>query len=201
MTATGLAALAAIGGLWAQAVATNWSQQTAKDQLQQSRDDAEQRKRAQAQAVSYWAQEGKGGEWSLHIQNRSPDPVPWFTLTGLAYFYPDEKDGLKDWAVILDITTRGLAPCTEFIYTKRMFQQYFKDNARNDLIDDLGPIISVPQAQFADKDGHLWTRTPLDLEGWPDFMSMPLPDLPADVTRIIGSSGEPTTKAAAACGE
>jgi hypothetical protein len=39
--ATVVAAVAAIGGLWAQAVTTYWSQQTAKDHLEQSREEFE----------------------------------------------------------------------------------------------------------------------------------------------------------------
>ncbi|MET9044493.1 biotin-independent malonate decarboxylase subunit gamma [Streptomyces sp. NPDC004362] len=49
---TALAAFAAIGGLWAQTVATYWSQQTAKDQLEQSQEDSKRELRAQASRVS-----------------------------------------------------------------------------------------------------------------------------------------------------
>ncbi|MEU2427742.1 hypothetical protein ABZ619_43340 [Streptomyces sp. NPDC007851] len=62
VTATVIAAVAAIAGLWFQAVATYWSQQTAKDQLAQSGEANEQEKRQQAAEVAFW-QEGHQGYW------------------------------------------------------------------------------------------------------------------------------------------
>ncbi|MFE9018130.1 hypothetical protein ACFYNL_06085 [Streptomyces sp. NPDC007808] len=99
MTGTALAAIAAIGGLWAQAVATYWSQQTAKDQLAQSREDGNRELRAQASRVTFWIAATEDGP-RPHIANRSQDAVTavYIWHEGMVLALPD------------------LAPCTEIVY-------------------------------------------------------------------------------------
>lgn len=103
--ATMAAALAAIGGLWAQAVTTYWSQQTAKDQLEQSREDSDRDERAQAGRVTLWIAKTKNGP-RPHIANRSPDAVTNVVLEhpgGVGLILPD------------------LPPCTQVVYTPKPY--------------------------------------------------------------------------------
>ncbi|MFF7379413.1 hypothetical protein ACIP4Q_35585 [Streptomyces massasporeus] len=100
------AALAAIGGLWAQAVTTYWSQQTAKDQLEQSREDSDRDERAQAGRVTIWIAKTKDGP-RPHIANRSPDAVTNVVLehpSGAGLILPD------------------LPPCTQVVYTPKPYR-------------------------------------------------------------------------------
>lgn len=199
---TALAAVAAVGGLWASAIATYWSQQTAKDQLQQSQDDAEQERRAQAQAVSYWAEPASNG-WTVHTQNHSPDPVPWLPLTVETKIYEEVKDP-DGWTLAfakLKVVTSGLAPCTELIYAQSQFQDGSKWTAVLGTRDlQVGAIVSVPQARFTDKDGQAWMRTTQTLQPWPDIESLPEPRLLNRTTYEFGPSGVPEVKTTPSCG-
>lgn len=202
VTATGLAAIAAIGGLWAQAVATNLSQQTAKDQLNQSKDDAAEKQRAQAQAVSYWKEEGNNGEWSIHIQNRSLDPVPWFILTAEAKMRRQHSASEDGPNVVLHIETSGLAPCTELIYARRLFNSRLNYVAKISGSPNLewGSITSIPQARFADNDGRIWMRTAKSLKAYPTVTSIPKPSTRSKANWWGTPAGAPAEKAAASCG-
>lgn len=104
--ATVAAALAAVGGLWAQAVTTYWSQQTAKDQLAQSREDSDRDERAQAGRVTLWIAKTKSGP-RPHIANRSPDAVTNVVLehpSGVGLILPD------------------LPPCTQVVYMPKPYR-------------------------------------------------------------------------------
>lgn len=124
--ATALAAVAAIGGLWAQAVTTFWSQQTAKDQLRQSQEDQEKEERVQAMAVSLWvdrADDTDDTSWRLHILNRSPDPVPFMQA---AYLIRVGGGGSARALAVsgpanayLVVNTTRLAPCTELVFSSK----------------------------------------------------------------------------------
>ncbi|MES5824888.1 hypothetical protein [Streptomyces sp. RG80] len=209
MTGTALAAVAAVGGLWASAVATYWSQQTAKDQLQQSQEGAEQERRAQAQGVSYWAEPGRSG-WTVHIQNRSPDPVPWLSLTIETKIYAELKDpdGWDLRFAKLNVETTGLAPCTELIYKQSQFQDgasfwasFFEGLHPDDAGElQVSAIESVPQARFTDKDGQAWIRTAQTLQPWPNVESIPEPRLLHHTTIEFGPMGVPESKKTPSCG-
>lgn len=89
LTAVGLAAgpVAAIAGLWFQAVATYWSQQTAKDQLEQSRKDDERDRQEQAALVNFWevVSDTDSSSGTFHVINRSPDPVGNVVVLGSVF--------------------------------------------------------------------------------------------------------------------
>ncbi|QJT05928.1 hypothetical protein G9272_41035 [Streptomyces asoensis] len=161
MGGTGLAAVAAIGGLWAQAVTTYWSQQAAKDQLQQSRDDSENEERGQAKAVSVWV-DGTLSSWRLHILNRSPDPVPELTVVfdGRLKFEADKDPDLDTGPVTRFYAgTSRLAPCTELIFTPKAV-----DRVWNVADGSLGGAVrastfgELRYSLFVDRDGRRWQR-------------------------------------------
>ncbi|MFJ9817798.1 hypothetical protein ACIRU3_21540 [Streptomyces sp. NPDC101151] len=158
MAGTGIAAIAAIGGLWAQAVATYWSQQTAKDQLAQSREDSDAEQRAQAARVTFWIDERDG---LAHFANTSSDPV-----SDPAFLVGQESDG----RYVAVYALPSLAPCTEAIL---QFTGLELDIARH--IDPAippgrkGAILSWrsyhgPMAlAFVDRAGIRWVRSPTGL--------------------------------------
>ena len=123
---TALAAVAAIGGLWAQAVATYWSQQTAKDQLAQSQDNSDTEQRAQAARVTFWIDERDG---LPHFVNTSSDPV-----SDTAFLVEQEPDG----RYVAVYALSPLAPCTETIL---QFTGVELDIARH---IDLGRVSKAP---------------------------------------------------------
>ncbi|WP_413754794.1 hypothetical protein [Streptomyces sp. MMBL 11-3] len=122
MGGTALAALAAIGGLWAQAVASYWSQETAKDQLSQSRDASEQELQRQAQLVSSWVEKGGGyGKRRVHILNRSRDPVSAVTF----YIHLYGRFPNVDVRPSYTFDDFGdLGPCTELVYEEADFRAW-----------------------------------------------------------------------------
>ncbi|MFC8093384.1 hypothetical protein [Streptomyces sp. NPDC057301] len=158
MTATALAAVAAIGGLWAQAVTTYWSQQTAKDQLQQSRQEGEKAERAQAETVSAWI-EGSPRFWQVHVLNRSSDPVPRILvgLTGTVQF----GDSVQASAVF-EVSTSRLAPCTELIFSPDQLSDRWMPRGGGEMrtIDGGAAFVDfIAATTFVDRDGRSWVRT------------------------------------------
>ncbi|MFD9495155.1 hypothetical protein ACFWA1_27205 [Streptomyces sp. NPDC060005] len=202
MAATALAAVAAIGGLWASAVATYWSQQTARDQLQQSRDDAEKDERAQAVAVSAWL-DGTKSAWAVHILNRSPDPVPQMTVAFFSYVafkkvnerdFPLGYDRLK-----LSIQTARLGPCTELIYSPEQVNPTWDRGMTSKKITPVSLFASrIEIAAFTDRDGRGWWRTPdKGLERDHPLGELPALPKPRWTNQLVD---DPVVKKAASCG-
>ncbi|MER5363620.1 hypothetical protein [Streptomyces sp. NPDC002785] len=171
-----LAAIAAIGGLWAQGVGTYWGQETAKDQLAQSKDDDARRARKQAEKVTYWGGGGSAFEWggtgmigsasdgsgALHVLNRSPDPIPYMHI-GIEINKKDLEGDIERsyWYVAL----RNLPPCTHLEY-----REY--DLQLGSIQADLDPptlsnqkgIWSPIVMRFTDAGGVDWLRTKTSLK-------------------------------------
>lgn len=177
--------MAAIGGLWFQAVGTYWSQQTAKDQLQQSHDDAEQALRSQAARVTFWQVEtGRRGGAQVHLLNRSRDPVTGVEVRFEAYGDSGRAGGLY----IRDST---LPPCTESTYEEKNLRYVLWEKGAT-----VGEGLSGWQAftmDFTDSDGTSWHRTPVSLTRIDRIAH------PANKSGV-GYVGRPTLKHVADCG-
>ncbi|GAA5032453.1 hypothetical protein [Streptomyces siamensis] len=207
---TALGALAAVGGLWAQAVATYWSQQAAKDQLQQSREDGEREKRAQATAVSYWP-EYDGDHWKLHVQNRSADPAPNLQLAFVHVVVvrrfavpPGPTRILNPEPVVFLLNTHRLGPCTELIYSskqieKDIFPKGDLENQPSWIFQRSTRFIYVIGAEFSDRDGQFWLRTPTKLE-LSTRRGIPIP-VRYRQDAVGGLVDEPEVKKVALCGD
>ncbi|MGW6487139.1 hypothetical protein [Streptomyces sp. NPDC055056] len=190
--------MAAIGGLWASAVATYWSQQTARDQLQQSRDDAEKDERAQAVAVSAWY-EGIDSQWTVHVLNRSPDPVPALkvTFSGRVVFekfngYLPKGKWERAW---LTVETSRLAPCTELIYSPRQIShtwtRYPEERVERPTFQVF--LSGIDSTEFTDREGRNWWRDRTELKrGSPPWRPAPQWE--------NGTIDDPVVKEAASCG-
>ncbi|WRZ95626.1 hypothetical protein OHB54_45485 [Streptomyces sp. NBC_01007] len=151
---TALAAVAAIGGLWAQAVATYWSQETAKDQLSQSRDDAEHEVQQQARLVSSWTEQGEAhGKRRLHIMNRSRDPV-YSVIFETRLVVLEKVTSPVMWAVTMD---GDLGPCTELVYDEAKFHVLNGDPLL-DYNSIPGTALFVEKLSFTDRAGIRWER-------------------------------------------
>jgi hypothetical protein len=140
ISATAVAAVAAIGGLWAQALATYWDSRTAKDQLSQSQDDSEKEKRSQASHVAYWTEITDDSKVLQHVLNRSPDPVTGTVLYIRASGAP----------VITALFVPTLQPCSETI-----LKWTWPDN------NETNPNHSINGTTFllfVDRNGISWKR-------------------------------------------
>ncbi|MFG3026909.1 hypothetical protein ACGFZQ_52165 [Streptomyces sp. NPDC048254] len=141
-----IAAIAAIAGLWFQAVATYWSQETAKDQLQQSKEDGERQDREQALRVAYWVEGDQSFEPRvIHVINRSLDPVTNVKLI-------IEGTGVRD-AVYQFSEVR---PCAEILLPDTIMET------------DRGTTLRdwdwrIREIAFTDRTGRGWRRTSASL--------------------------------------
>ncbi|MFC8248001.1 hypothetical protein [Streptomyces chartreusis] len=151
-----LAGVAAISGLWFQAVATFWSQEIAKDQLEQSREEDAREVRAQAEQVTFWVENQDG---SLHVANRSASRIPHLEVLffptlrsrGLQAYgkgeVPDVEDGVAMQA--------ALSPCTEYVWGNRSLRSGFP-SAPLDVINFKQIIVEL---HFFDQNGLIWQLT------------------------------------------
>lgn len=167
MTGTTLAAIAAVGGLWAQAVASYWTQQTAKDQLSESRDDDVRRARDQASKVTYWGGGGSAFDWggtgtqpaggtgtgALHVLNRSPDPIPAAEIA----LTIRRKTSSTTWVIPLS----NIPPCTHLAYPQtKMFLGLIHAAGEERPKVYEGDNMWTPVAMhFTDTQGRQWRRT------------------------------------------
>ncbi|GAA2511714.1 hypothetical protein GCM10010406_54910 [Streptomyces thermolineatus] len=153
----GAAAIAAIAGLWFQAVATYWSQQTAEDQLAQSREEGEREVRAQASRVTAWAEDPVGeGIGEVHILNRSPDPVTWIAVVLVLA----EQAGGPMTSVTL--RRNDLGPCTEVVYPLKTLRWSPVYRAGEKLVTPRRSLVDA--LYFVDRAGHAWKRSSGSLE-------------------------------------
>jgi hypothetical protein len=160
------AALAAIVGLWFQAVATYWSQQTAKDQLEQSREDGDREKREQASRVTAWFEDQyEISKAKIHVLNRSPDPVGRVDIVLL--LDTGKLDGkIQNWRLV----RHSLEPCTELVYPVKGMKLKPWDSYR-----DSGTwstpsfMLGLAQMYFYDRDGRNWIREGGNLSEQDDY--------------------------------
>jgi hypothetical protein len=177
LTGAALAAIAAVGGLWAQAVATYWSQQIAKDQLSQSRDEEARQVRSQAAKVTYWGGGGSAFEWggtgtltsagdgstALHVLNRSPDPVPYVDIAIEITGKNIQNDIQSE---IWIISLRSLPPCTHIEYQDSNLTLGFiqADGEEPSTLANLEGIWEPTSMHFTDTKGVEWLRTESSLK-------------------------------------
>ncbi|MEU0786499.1 hypothetical protein ABZ341_33595 [Streptomyces sp. NPDC006173] len=100
-----IGAIVAIGGLIFTGVATYYSAVVARQQLDQVKEDRQEQGRAQASRVTTWA-DGRG-VGTLHIANRSPDPVSDVTLI------LDVSTNPESWGVKVAMNLWVLPPCSD----------------------------------------------------------------------------------------
>ncbi|MFD6551632.1 hypothetical protein [Streptomyces sp. NPDC058398] len=160
----GLAAVAAIGGLWAQAVATYWTQQTALDQLSQSREDSEREEQAQASQVTFWLEDTTPNKApALHILNRSLD-----TVTNVVVNIRGFPNGSQTEKLYSGIGfTRDLPPCTETVYNTQSMNLIpaIKPQPKDLFKPGESDFLSVT---FSDSHGKVWKRSAMELREWPN---------------------------------
>ncbi|MEU1035612.1 hypothetical protein ABZ402_44450 [Streptomyces mirabilis] len=197
VTATALAALAAIGGLWAQAVTTYWSQQTAKDQLQQSQEESRREISAQAVTVSAWLEDPieDGSDWEVHVLNRSPDPVP-SARVGLKGTMTFEGSDVAIGAYLY-LNTSRLAPCTELVFSQKSITRWVREGADAGAAGGTVWVSQLYGFTFVDRDGMQWWR----LGNGHLVQSIDEFDFPeGDGKSTFGIEGVPEVRKAASCG-
>ncbi|MFJ8941062.1 hypothetical protein ACIRL0_36005 [Streptomyces sp. NPDC102365] len=175
--------IAAIGTLAATAYATYYGAEVAKEQLQQSQEEAEQTSREQAARVSFWVASGDGGDGSVHLLNRSPDPVQ-DVLIGYADVEMPSSENF--------FTRVGhLAPCTELVYEHGL--EYLPDTSNVGTGSEFDVTLEIRGVSFFDRDGIGWTRRERDLKkGATEFGSQ------SKSLRVVNDA--PTAKSVASCG-
>ncbi|MDX2813419.1 hypothetical protein PV410_12780 [Streptomyces sp. PA03-5A] len=102
--------VASLGGLVTTGIGAIWSARVSADQLEQSREQAQQRTRDQAGHVSYWVDHSSEGVSSLHLMNRSPDPVADVKIIFRAFVGVDKNEE-RQYAVF-NVMLNSLPPCT-----------------------------------------------------------------------------------------
>ncbi|MFF8618909.1 hypothetical protein [Streptomyces sp. NPDC015350] len=107
-----LTVIGGVGGLIFTGIATYYGARVSANQLQQSKEDSAKESRAQATTFSYWV-EGRGEDWTLHIQNRSADPIPsaLVAMDAGTQLDPDPWPGKEVGPVVrYELQTTRLAP-------------------------------------------------------------------------------------------
>jgi hypothetical protein len=174
-------ALAAIAGLWFQAVATYWSQQTAKDQLSQSKEDSATKAREQASKVGYWVAVPRedGNTSSLHVANRSPDPVTEVSILVAAAWDTDGRS-LGLW----NLSIGTMEPCSEYVFSLTDLKlSPWRDVGEKERKYSVSGGASIEWLHLRDMNGKPWIRTHNGLRPSPE--PAPLPgDGPAGVVSI-----------------
>lgn len=176
LVGTAIAAIAAIGGLWAQAVTTYWSQQTSKDQLEQSKEDSAQAKSSQASRITFWLTPTKDG-LRPHIANRSPDAV---TSVYLVRTYNTGR---------VAIHLGSLAPCTEIVFMPK--KGGFYPATSDAMVWTRGG--NPASLFFVDRAGISWKRDPTALN------QRPTPGPPQPYELVFGPESWLETKIAKLC--
>ncbi|MGW8688025.1 hypothetical protein ACWGNN_44865 [Streptomyces sp. NPDC055817] len=191
-----------VGGLVFTGIATYYGALVSADQLEQSREDSAKESRAQAVTFSDW-DEGRKADWTVHVQNRSPDPVPWAQVT--IYVAVEVQPSSPDRKAVVQLVQYGLettrlAPCTTLVYSPKQLGRVI---SKKEDLDEGGAVVrkvvlvaGVQYAVFADRDGKIWKRTDQTLK--------PLkgdPEKAGPALRWVGQvNDEPKVQQAAACG-
>ncbi|MEU9153668.1 hypothetical protein AB0D59_24725 [Streptomyces sp. NPDC048417] len=189
-----LGALAAIGGLFAQAIATYYDAEVSRDQLQQSREDSEREQETQASQVNFWVEGTTTAEVPspafIHIVNRSPDPV---SSVLIGFVVGD------DGRVMLPLPAfNDLLPCTELIYSAAQLEVDTDEGAsskgKGQRLSEVGWDLDT--MYFVDRNGIGWDRSRLDEPGL-NHGGRPT----AEPDGTIGALQAPQVKKADHCGE
>ncbi|SFL17138.1 hypothetical protein [Streptomyces pini] len=181
VTGTALAAVAAIGGLWAQAVTSYWTQQTAEDQLSQSKEENVRQVRDQASKVTYWGGGGSAFHWggtghlpssgdgssALHVLNRSPDPIPAAHIAIEITKKDPESDHISRnvWVISLN----NIPPCTHIEYPQSKLHLGYVQPAGEEVkkVFNEDGIWAPVAMHITDTRGRQWRRTQTSLKEGP----------------------------------
>ncbi|MFF8633528.1 hypothetical protein ACF052_04830 [Streptomyces pilosus] len=166
--ATVLTAIIGIASLAFTGVATYFGALVARDQLNQSKEEADQQDRWQAVRVTYWVDQTSARR-SVHVMNRSPDPVSQVQL-GITLQLPDDR------GIVVPVWVGQLPPCTELVIYQDTLQ-YRKNTPWNETtwhflggdgqpnqpafepIPDDAHWLAVSLFMFSDRAGHTWRRS------------------------------------------
>ncbi|WP_031152836.1 hypothetical protein [Streptomyces erythrochromogenes] len=182
--------VASIAGLVTTGVATLFNAMVADDQLSQSQQAAEEKRRAQAARFSSWVDMKPDGTLRLHLMNRSPDPIANIHLKFKAYFTDRDTVIWDMKGVSFAVHVPGVPPCSEMVLTRNnmKYRDARTDKDGDSLIAarewsvrrdqwnrplnelpttggwlEVGKTdlwIFVDAADFNDRDGVRWRRTP-----------------------------------------
>ncbi|MEU4266189.1 hypothetical protein ACYCCF_29950 [Streptomyces argenteolus] len=168
-----LTAIGAVGGVVFTGIATYYGARVSAEQLEQSREDSAKQSRAQAAAFSYWV-EGIDENWTLHLQNRSVDPIPlvWLAMDAGTLLEPNPWFDQRVGPVVrFRLVTTRLAPCTELIYSPKQIDREIvgvgrTNEAKEATVRKVVAVAEVQYAFFSDRDGKSWKRTTKKLIPW-----------------------------------
>lgn len=160
---TFISAIAAAAGLIVSGVATWTAVAALNDQREQSVTEAEEQTRARAGRVSVWAEETWDSKATIHIMNRSADPVVRWGLdhrflkagevtrqnTYPRPHAPQPKE-LREWSLI--VVETPLAPCSHYVFDAAKFTD------RLHLEPNESGRGSIEGITFHDSTGTAWTR-------------------------------------------
>lgn len=175
---TVLGAVAAIGSVIFTGVATYYSARVSALQLEQAHEDAAKESKEQAATFAYWLDPG-GSDWSLHVQNRSPDPITLavVSLTAQSGRFRTESSLPPNITVYAQLATTRLGPCTELVYSaKQLPATAFRismpkgpdpfKGATQLTLEDVRVSPDGSFADFTDRNGERWRRTQTSLRHW-----------------------------------
>ncbi|MFF4751442.1 hypothetical protein ACWD5R_05675 [Streptomyces sp. NPDC002514] len=148
--ATVIGVVSAIGGLFAQAVATYYDAAVSRDQLKQSRENDKDAERDQASQVTFWTEEPPFGRpRTIHIVNRSPDAV---SAVALAVSW--NGSGKRYLA------ENVLAPCTVVTYSEEHLLAFPRLPSDGPEMQRLNTVrYYVDSLSFVDSRGRGWVRS------------------------------------------
>jgi hypothetical protein len=153
---TVLTVVAGIGTLGFTGVATYYDARVAADALDQSREDAADKERSQAVLVSAWVEGSSLSSMSLHVINRSPDPVSFVSIrVSISYRSKGVRYDYLSWS------ETSLPPCTERVYRGRQLA--------TPQVGEVGPALQLGSILFVDRHGDGWERT------WDSLRRLPEP--------------------------
>ncbi|MFF3488224.1 hypothetical protein ACFYXC_33810 [Streptomyces sp. NPDC002701] len=131
-----------------------------KDQLDQSQEDSQRDRRAQASRVNYWITNSeKKGDKSLHVLNRSLDPIRMTIYFEVLVVPPTEFIHAQVIAGSID-----MAPCTEWIYDVDALRYSEVSGGAPNQRPKQGVTLNVRAAVFLDRDGIRWVRRDNELQ-------------------------------------
>jgi hypothetical protein len=137
-------------------VATYYQALVSADQLSQSREDAEQRAKSQAALVTYWL----GSDGTMHLVNRSPDPVAdvmVYVTVQRANPKTDSNGKWSYWSIAgrYAVPVTSIAPCAHLTLRPN---DLLVDDAKHALSVPKGSLAKIGLLDFVDSKGVEWIR-------------------------------------------
>ncbi|WP_189190927.1 hypothetical protein [Streptomyces albiflavescens] len=168
-------------------MATYYGAAVSKDRLEQSREATQRESRSQASHVSFWSEGGPHrAQRTVHVMNRSPDPITGITLSLLLV---TQQRG-EDPAVLepFQLTFPNLGPCKEMVLTEETLLSAL------DVSQQRPSEVQLSILNFTDGDGRTWRRADDGLE---ESRQIGEPDFPG--TSEVTLDAPPAPKRAAMC--